>query len=134
LFNSRFIISGTQNPLVVLANQGIVFQTSQEAVKVPQDPNPGPDADPELSWMAGLESVEAVSYVSLAPGGQGGFTPNPQNPHYWHPKLGSSGECRRFAAIVAELARKNGDPAKFMQALKGGYQAPKNILRPATQI
>jgi hypothetical protein len=74
------IISGTQNPLVVLASQGIVFQTSQEAVKVPQDPNPGPDSDPELSWMAGLENVEAVSYVSLAPGGQGGFTPNPQNP------------------------------------------------------
>ena len=45
----------------------------------------------------------------------------PQKTHYWHPKPGSSGECHRFAAIVAELASKNPDPANFMQALKDEF-------------
>jgi len=71
------IISGTQNPLVVLANQGVIFQTSKQIVSVPPDPDPGPEVDPELN---GLADVEAVDYVSLGPGGQRGFGQNPQNP------------------------------------------------------
>jgi hypothetical protein len=70
------IISGTQNPLAVLASHGVIFQISREIVTVPQDPNPGPDHDPELN---GLASVETVSYVSLGPGGQGKFEQTPQN-------------------------------------------------------
>jgi hypothetical protein len=62
------IISGTQNPLAVLASHGVNFQTSTQ--------HPSPDRDPELY---AIDAVEAVDYVSLGPGGQGGSITNPQN-------------------------------------------------------
>ncbi len=62
------IISGTQNPLAVLASHGVNFQTRIQ--------HPSPDKDPELY---DIDEVETVDYVSLGPGGQGSFETNPQD-------------------------------------------------------
>jgi RHS repeat-associated protein len=67
-------------------------------------------------WLS-IPGIER-DHPSLLIGLYFGFGGQQDFDHYWHPKPGSPSECHRFAAIVEELARKNSDPQKFMQALK----------------